>query len=367
MHVFGDSISCTATNPTAGPLYFGKSYSNGKTWVEALAQMQGLPFDPLKDNPHSYFGNTSSNLLTQIAAYTPPEPGSALVVIWVNNADMYYPATKYNPKYADFTSATTKALANQFKAITNLYAKGIRTLIMPNVVDISSIPQFNNYTAYTNLFRQASTNYNAQFYSMLDNARAACPGLNIVAPDYFRLLSDMLANAAGYGLTNALFNSGNGLLSIDALSNPNLANKALNGPGANYVFWDPTDPTAKVHYIMAAVAQQMVSPVRISRLVVGDSSNRLDLVNLPVGMTGMVEGCTNLQNDSWAVVSDAFIATNAAQSLLVPVPVSNPDTNLVYAARGEDWSGPFPPNTVNPEVTIKQLYRVCFPYAWVWP
>ena len=33
--------------------------------------------------------------------------------------------------------------ANHLQIITNLYAKGVRTLILPNAVDISEIPAFN--------------------------------------------------------------------------------------------------------------------------------------------------------------------------------------------------------------------------------
>ena len=115
---------------------------------------------------------------------------------------------------------------------------------MPNVVDISTIPAFNAYTAYTNLFHQVSTNYNAAFNATLNRARTNCPGLTIYVPDFFALLTNLLAHPANYGVTNALKNK----LSIDALGalgNPSLT----NGPGTNYIFWDPQDPTAMVHTV----------------------------------------------------------------------------------------------------------------------
>jgi hypothetical protein len=147
--IFGDGLSCTATNPQAGSLYYGKRFSNGRVWAEVLAQQQGLAFNPAS-NTNSFFGNTSSNLFAETSAYTPPTDASnALVVIWVNNADLFYPAADPSPTLAKFTSTINLALTNQYKAITNLYAKGIRNLVMPDVVDISRIPAFNTYTTQT--------------------------------------------------------------------------------------------------------------------------------------------------------------------------------------------------------------------------
>ena len=259
-YVFGDSLSAASINVPVGPYYYGDRWSNGRVWVEVLAQRQGLTF--YFSNNTSYFGNTSSDLVGEINSFTPPANASnALVVIWVNNADLYYPATDPTPTLASFNAVINQAQTNHYKAITNLYAKGIRTLIMPNVVDISTIPAFNNYIAYTNLFHQASTNYNAAFNATLDRARTDCPGLTIYVPDFFALLTNLLAHPADYGVTNALKNQ----LSIDALGalgNPSL----MNGPGTNYIFWDPQDPTAMVHTWMANLTQKLISPAQISQL-----------------------------------------------------------------------------------------------------
>jgi phospholipase/lecithinase/hemolysin len=369
--VFGDGLSNTATNSGAGQYYYGKRYTNGRTWVEVLAQMQGLPFDPLK-NVNSFFGNTSSNLPAQVAAFKPPtDAGNALVVIWVNNADLYYPAYDSAPTFAKFNTATVNALANQQKAITTLYGKGIRTIVMPNVVDISTVPEFNTYASKTNLIRQACTNYNAQFYAMVNKVTSQYPDLLIVVPDYFALLGDMLKSPAKYGVTNALYTR----LSIDAISDPSLSDKSLNGQGANYVFWDSTDPTAKVHYIMACIAQQLVSPVQIGMAQMGDL-NRIDMINVPVGMNGFLENSTNLAT-GWTVVTN-FSSPALAQSLFITAPPLPADFGTGGGDASSSSSGggldPTDPrnwisgtNSVKPIVTATQLYRLRFPYNWVWP
>jgi phospholipase/lecithinase/hemolysin len=333
-YVFGDSLSTTASNSAAGSLYYGQRYSNGRVWVEVLAQRQGLTFNPAK-NTNSFFGNTSSNLFAETGAYTPPgDASNALVVIWVNNADLYYPALDPTPTLAKFTNAINLALTNQYKAITNLYAKGIRTLVMPNVVDISTIPQFNTYASQTNLFHQASTNYNVAFYATLDRARTNCPGLAIFIPDFFSLLTNLIAHPANYGVTNAL---GNGL-SIDALHAQNFGFPVANtnGYGTNYIFWDKTDPTAMVHMWMGNLAQQLISPAQISNITALNGSNQLDLANVPIGQNGLVLGRTNLILGNWTT-NVSFISSNATQSVFV-------------TPSGPQW-----------------FYRLSFPYSWTWP
>jgi len=334
LYVFGDSLSTASTNAPVGPWYYGDRWSNGRVWVEVLAQRQGLVFNYSNNFTNSYWGNTSTDLVGEVNSFIPPAPASnALVVIWVNNADLYWPATDPTPTLASFNATINLAQTNHYKAITNLYAKGIRTLIMPNVVDISTIPAFNAYAAYTNLFHQASTNYNAAFYATLNRVltNANYSGLTIYVPDFFTLLNNMLTNAAYYGVTNALQNG----LSIDALGalgNPSLT----NGPGTNYIFWDPEDPTAKVHEIMADTAQQLISPVRISQITSLTGSNRLDLANIPIGLNGVVLGSTDLTLTNWTSVTN-FSSTNTVQSVFV-----------------------LPSSPV-------QFYRLKFPYSWTWP
>jgi phospholipase/lecithinase/hemolysin len=258
---------------------------------------------------------------------------NALVVIWVNNADMYYPATASPPTLAGFNTVISQAQTNHYKAITNLYAKGIRTLIMPNVVDISTIPAFNTYTAYTNLFHQASTNYNANFYATLNQIRtnSQYAGLTIYVPDFFALLTNLQAHPANYGVTNAL----QGGVSIDAfgaLGTPSLT----NGPATNYIFWDSQDPTAKVHMWMANLTQQLIAPAQIGNVTPVEGGNELDLVNVPIGQNGLVLGSVNLAQPTWST-NASIISTNATESVFVPA--------------------------YSPQC----FYRLSFPFSWTWP
>ena len=363
LYIFGDGLSTTTNNPSSqSQSYYGKRRSNGRVWVEVLAQRQGVGIS----NNWSYFDCNSSNLVTNVSNFAAPSnAANALFVVWVNNSDLYDEALNVNSTAAEWITAINRAQTNHFRVITNLYfAKGARTLILPNTVDVSRIPYFNAY-ANTNLIRQECRVFNTNFAATLNQARAACPELKIYSPDFFTLLNNVLMNAPGYGLTNFTYNG----LSIDAINDPALTNKSTNGPGANYIFWDPYDPSARLHAVMADVAQQLISPVQISQLNVLTGSNRLDLVNVPVGLNGFVDGMTvtNQGPPNWTVVRN-FNSTNTTQSMFVIAPQFPPfliDTNS--GGGSIDPGNPGNGSTPLVQPMQEQLYRLRFPYAWNWP
>ncbi len=302
-------------------------------WVEVLAQRQGLTSDAIKNN--SYWDHNSGLLLNELDSFkVPSDAANALFIVWVCNADTFDAATAllYNPNY-QFSSANSLSQANHLQIIAKLYSIGVRNLILPNAVDISKIPAFNAGTA-TSAMRAGCVDYNLRFSKTINQARALYPDLKIYSPDYFTLLNNVLTNAVYYGLTNALSAKG---FSIDAFSDPSIVKLTLNGQGTNYIFWDKQDPTAKFHAVIADVAQQIISPVQIAKVTVFDDNNQLDLVNVPVGLNGFVEGITvtNKTPPDWTVVKN-LTATKTAQSAFVPAPVFPPfliDTNTTWAVQ----------------------------------
>ena len=250
-------------------------------------------------------------------------------MVWVDDADfadymLYtYPTYGLNPTL--WNNNVSSSLANHQTIIQTLYAKGARTLIMPNAVDISEIPQYNGMSAGQKTFiRQGVIAYNSSFVGILNQARASLPGLMIYMPDMFALLDNMVANPSGYGLIN-----------VTGYANVNGYN-TLNGPRNNYLFWDAVDPTAKAHEVLADTIQQMISPVKISQLTSLNGSNRLDLASIPIGLNGFVDGRTNLVSGSWTSATN-FNSSGTAQTIFVPATGS------------------------------RQFYRLRFPFAWSWP
>ena len=365
LYVFGDTLSST-TDPTfsGSPYYYGQRDSNGRVWVEVLAQRQGLNYDASKNN--SYWDHNSGLLLKELNSFTaPPDVANALFIVWVCNADTF-DAAQAPDTLAQWQAANNLSQTNHLQIIASLYAKGVRNLILPNAVDVSQIPAFNAGTTLTGVEHAGCVDYNLKFSNTISQARALYRDLKIYTPDYFTLLNNVLTNAAFYGLTNALSAKG---YSIDVLEDPTISNPTLNGRGTNYIFWDPQDPTAKFHAVIADVAQQIISPVSISQLTVLAGSNRLDVVNVPVGLNGFVYGNTNLTQAKWTSVTN-FNSTSVAQSIFVnasPLPTAPPSSGGFVSSGppGDPGSGTGTNNV--PINSAAQFYRLQFPYTWSWP
>jgi phospholipase/lecithinase/hemolysin len=345
LYVFGDGVSTTTNNMSGGSLYWGKRFTNGRTWVEVLAQRQGLTNNTLTNvdwsyssNNWSYFGHYSSNLVQNVNAFpAPTNAATSLFVIWVCDADFVYFITHYGPTTPGdtniqvWTNAISLSLSNHFRVVTNLYAKGARTLVMPNAVDLTKVPSYVSISSTNEkaFIRQMVIYFNTNFASLLNQVSGALPDLTVYSPDFFSLFDNVVAYPTNYGLIKP----DKYVLGDD----PALKDYSLNGPGTNYVFWDYQDPTAKTAEIMADVAQQLISPPTLSRLAPLNGSNRLDVVNYPIGLGGFVDGRTNPAYGNWSLALTNFNSTNAVQSIFVPAP------------------GP------------PAFYRLRFPFAWTWP
>jgi phospholipase/lecithinase/hemolysin len=365
LYVFGDALSSTADG--TGSLYYAGRDSNGRVWVEVLAQRQGLTYDATKNN--SYYDHNSAITVTDVKNFTAPaDVTNDLFIVWVCNADTF-DAAQVPDNSTQWQAAINQAQTNHLQIITNLYARGVRTLILPNVVDISQIPAFNAGTTLTNVEHAGCVAYNVAFSNTIKQARALCPGLKIYAPDFFTLLNNVLTNAANYGLTNALSAKG---FSIDALTA--LYAKApvqLNGPGTNYIFWDNQDPTAEFHEVIADVVQQSISPVQIGQITALNGSNQLYVVNVPVGLNGFVDTTTNLSPASWASLQN-ITSTNTAQSVFVPQVTTATNSSPALSGGGNpvkpaDSGGSGLLGGPPPDYIALQFYRLRFPYAWNWP
>lgn len=254
--------------------------------------------------------------------------------------------------------------ANHLQIITNLYAKGVRTLILPNVVDISEIPLFDAGSLAA-VMHAGCVDYNIRFSNTISQAKALCPNLKIYAPDFFTLLNNVLTNAAAYGLTNALY-KGYSIGAAEIISPLTVT----NNPGTNYIYWDATDPSAKFHAVIADVVQQIISPVQIGQITALNGSNRLDVANVPVGLNGFVDTTSNLAPANWTLVQN-ITSTNTTQSIFVAQVAATNSGAVVYDDANQikpaDSGGPGLLGGPPPDYIALQFYRLRFPYAWSWP
>lgn len=267
MYVFGDSLSAvdgagTQYPPPPGASagnYWKGRYSNGRVWVEYLAEQLGIT---IKTNSNvSCFGNGTPWIYrTQIYGnfYPPPDLGTSLCVYWPACSDCF--ALVIFGGTNDVSSAFPELMTNLNASVGLLYSQGMRSLLMPNAVDISLVPFFT-YTLDTfglgavapygvpsrATIRTNVIQYNAFLATAINQLRAQYPGLTIYAPDFYTRFNEGIAHPEVYGLTKT---------DIDALEDPALKDRSFDGPGADYVFWDYLHPTTKVHAFMAAFAVQ---------------------------------------------------------------------------------------------------------------
>lgn len=329
LYAFGDGVSTTTNNYSLPGFYYGHRFCNGRVWIEVLAERQGITYESNKN--WSYYGHYSPNLVANVNSFpAPPDALSSLFVVWVIDADFvgflanasFTPYTTNN--IAIWTNAINQSLSNHFKVVTNLYAKGARTLIMPKAVDLTKVPYYSGLVsaASKSFIRQRIIDFNTAFTAGLSNATASLPGLTICVPDFFTLLDDAVAHPMNYGFTNA---------TSDALDD---GYTVLNGPGTNYVFWDYLNPTAKFQMVIADQVQQLIAPVYLSGIAPLTGTSQLVIGNTPVGRNGFVEGTTNFVN--WTT-AQSITSSNVTQTVLVPA---------------------FGPS---------RFYRLRFPFSWSWP
>lgn len=336
IYVFGDGVSNTNHPPTGFALnYYGNRFCNGRVFVEVLSNWQGLDFDNLKNV--SNFGNDSSIMLTSVQQLVlPTEAADSLFILWSNNADYVNFTGEVTPPWtnpAPWNAMASASIANYIAAVTTLYQKGARKIVMPNAVDVTRVPLYNAFDAASRSFaRQRIIAYNQQFKAAMSGVMVGKPGLEILLPDTFAFFDEVLTHPGAYGMVNfSDFNAGG----IDS------GDPALNGAGANYVFWDDYHPTAKFQMHLAAFLQQIISPVKVSPLAFSAGSGELAISNIPLGRAGVIEGSATLAPGSWKRDATIFLpfsnGGSTAQSFSVPA------------------TGP------------QRFYRASFPVVWTWP
>ena len=329
IYVFGDSLSAVSGGgrqyppppATSADNYWHGRFSNGRVWVEYLADLEGINFNPNHD--FSFFGGGSPAIYRTLFFgnyYPPPDLATSLCIFWPACSDcfdcaLFHGTNSWSPYLSAFVTNVTASVGL-------LYSQGMRTVLIPNSVDVSLVPFFT-YTLGALGFDTAApfsiqswvaaihTNviqYNAALATAIGQMRAQYPDLTIYAPDFYTQFNFFLNHPEIYGVTKT---------GMDALEDQALTDKSFNGSGADYVFWDYLHPTTKVHWYMATVARQAMSSLMISRLSLQDASFRLDLMDLPISRTGTVESTRNLVSPTVWVPRASFLVTNPTQTVFI--------------------------------------------------
>lgn len=239
---FGDSLTDTGNVPAEPYLHYQGRWSNGPLWIEYLSQQLGFPYNPSNNFAHS--GGTTGGACGETARYVPAgDVSNTLFVVWAGGNDFLqqYQNNWFNE--SAWIQLTTDGANNLSNAVVNLQAKGARYILVPNTVDLTTIPLLNKLPGFLRSYLQSKVKmFNNKLSRALTALQATYPNVTIYRCDMYSDEKAMLKNFKSYGFTKK---------NIDALSDPHLLDKSFNGPGANYVFWDPIHPTSKSHGIIA--------------------------------------------------------------------------------------------------------------------
>lgn len=235
--------------------YFGGRWSNGPLWVELLADELGVRATPsatggtnfaiggARTGPVAGAPQTVPNMLQQVDLFLAgASVGDRADVLFVVNA---------GSAGNDFTDGlllspvdpgapgrvVAGAVTSTREIVTRLHTAGARHVLVVNAPDIGATPLVRAFgPASAGAGTVMTIQFNAALAVELQNLRRSLAGIRIYEVDLARLGAEMIANPAGFGLTNAT------LPCVNTLVTPPTVCTTPNA----YLFWDPFHPTATV-------------------------------------------------------------------------------------------------------------------------
>ncbi len=249
--VFGDSLSDTGNfyqlSGGAPPApYFQGRFSNGRVWVEQLADALGMNITPgdnyavggattgFSNYKDGFNGRDYPGLLDEIASFTATrnaaEAQGALFVVWAGAND-FFVALESGQAPADLIG---NGVGNTVLAIQQLWQSGARHILVVNLPDLGLTP-FARALNIEAPVTQLSAAYNQALDSALDSL--ASMGIPTIRVDAFATLQEMANQPAQFGFTNV----------TDPLM-------YVGGNPAQFLFWDPVHPTTTGHAVFAEAA-----------------------------------------------------------------------------------------------------------------
>jgi phospholipase/lecithinase/hemolysin len=255
--VFGDSLSDDGnlfrlSGGYPPPPYFEGRFSNGRVWVEQLAD--GLGMEIADGDNYAVGGATTGffnsnngvngrdypGLQGQLASFeatrSAEEAQGALFTVWAGAND-FFVALKTGQTPAELIG---NGVGNTVQAIQQLWQAGARHIMVANIPDLGLTP----FALRANIgapVTQLSAAYNQVLDAALDSLAAA--GIPTIRVDAFATLRQMVAQPAEFGFTNV----------TDRLM-------YVGGNPAEFLFWDDVHPTTAGHAVFAeAAADSLIS------------------------------------------------------------------------------------------------------------
>ncbi|MEN3030355.1 SGNH/GDSL hydrolase family protein [Chromobacterium amazonense] len=260
--VFGDSLSDTQNMygasqwklPTAQSWYIGR-FSNGRVWVEHLAEQLGLPIY------NWAIGGAAADkhlvvpgLLQEVDSWTQymqKAPGyraeNTLFTMLIGGNDLL-----------NYGRSVDQVIADQGKALEKIIAAGGRNIVVLNLPDLSRTPSGSSGGKAAQLAQQVK-DYNAKLAALVANLQQKHgAGLKLRLFDAYGMFNDLLANPAKYQVSNTtqscLNVAANASLPYISAQTP----RPECGNADAYVFWDNLHPTTHTHLLLGGFVADFV-------------------------------------------------------------------------------------------------------------
>ncbi|MEE2000215.1 SGNH/GDSL hydrolase family protein [Alkalimonas sp. MEB108] len=272
MYIFGDSLSDTGNTRAAvpfgslGPIAAEAGYgpngrfSNGDLWHEFLADDLGLSTSHSRGGGNNFaHGGArvnndtgfSAGLLWQWDNYQSRFGGAvmdpaALYVVWAGGNDMRDLVGSSAP-----LMMITSIMGNFQTMLTEMILGGATTLLVPNLPDLGSIPEFrtgaNSFSG-----TEVSTLWNQALQLMLIGL-ANQYQIDIFMLDVFGIFDRILADPASEGFANTTGECRSIRRVFGIASEVSCAN------AHTYVFWDEIHPTTAAHSVLGREASLLLA------------------------------------------------------------------------------------------------------------
>jgi phospholipase/lecithinase/hemolysin len=259
LYAFGESMSdngnfIKVTGQPVAP-YDGGRFTNGPVWVEYLQHDLGLRANQLTDLAVSGAGSGLNNvyisdpasplyasgLLAQVrnftAAHRSVDP-NALYTVWAGIND-----------YARNPSDPGPVVANIAAAVRDLAAAGARSILVPNLPDLGTLPGIRNLGARTPLLSALSASHDAALSTALATLTRKWGGVHIMPLDVRALYSRMMTSPGTFGFTDVTDSAlGNTVYTHEP---PSTTSDVWRTNPSALLFWDSIHPTTAGHQVLA--------------------------------------------------------------------------------------------------------------------